>query len=143
MKGNQKQDWAKLLYTVENLSQVEIAEKTGVSKVTINKWVKKFKWEEQKVSLTITREQQLQRLYLQISELNKIIAEREQKYPTSGEADTLIKLTTAINKMETETSLSDIIGVSKKFLDWIRPNNLEKAKELSALFDAFIKDNLK
>ena len=41
----QKKEWAAMLYLKENLTQVEIAEKTGVSKVTINKWVKGEKWE--------------------------------------------------------------------------------------------------
>lgn len=143
MKGNQKKEWAKLLFTVENLTQVEIASKTGVSKVTINQWVKKGKWDEQKASLTVTREQQLQRLYLQIAAINEAISERDQKYPNSKEADTINKIASAIEKMERESSLADIISVSKKFLDWLRPLDLIKAKELSGLFDAFIKDNLK
>jgi len=143
MKANQKLEWAKLLFTAQNLSQVEIAEKTGVSKVTINKWVKKYKWEEEKVSLTVTREQQLQRLYLQIAAINEAISERDQKWPTSKEADTINKIASAIDKMERESSLADIISVSKRFLNWLRPLDLDKAKALSSLFDAFIKDNLK
>ncbi|MHB9003509.1 MAG: helix-turn-helix domain-containing protein [Coriobacteriia bacterium] len=143
MKGNHKLEWEKLLFTVQNLSQVEIAEKTGVSKVTINKWVKKYKWEEEKSSLTVTREQQLQRLYLQIAAINEDISQREQKYPTSKEADTINKIASAIDKMERESSLSDIISVSKKVLNWLRAFDLDKAKEMSGIFDAFIKDSLK
>ena len=143
MKDNQKLEWAKLLFTSQNLSQVEISDKIGVSKVTINKWVKKYKWAEEKVSLTVTREQQLQRLYLQIAAINEEISLRDQKYPNSKEADTINKLASAIDKMERESSLADIISVSKRFLDWIRPLDLNKAKELSGLFDAFIKDNIK
>jgi len=37
MKIKEKEEWAKLLFTLENLSQIEIAEKVGVSKVTVNK----------------------------------------------------------------------------------------------------------
>lgn len=143
MKIKEKEEWAKLLFTLENLSQIEIAEKVGVSKVTINKWVKKGKWEEQKASLTVTREQQLQRLYLQIAEINKTISERDQKYASPSEADSINKLASAIDKMERESSLADIISVSVRFLNWMRPLDLAKAKELSGLFDAFIKDNLK
>ncbi|HPH85569.1 MAG TPA: DDE transposase family protein [Ferruginibacter sp.] len=143
MKIKEKEEWAKLLFTLENLSQIEIAEKVGVSKVTVNKWVKKGKWEEQKASLTVTREQQLQRLYMQIAEINKTISERDQKYATPAEADSINKLASAIDKMERESSLADIISVSVRFLNWLRLLDLAKAKELSGLFDAFIKDNLK
>ncbi|MBI9055511.1 MAG: helix-turn-helix domain-containing protein [Bacteroidales bacterium] len=138
----EKRDWAKLLFIAQNLSQVEIAEKVGVSKTTINKWAKQDKWDEQKASLTITREQQLQRLYMQIAEINKVIAEREKKYPSPSESDTINKLAAAIDKMERDTSLADIISVSMRFLDWLRGFDIEKAKEMSILFDAFIKDSL-
>jgi len=144
VKLKEKRDWARLLFIAENKTQVEIAEQTGVSKTTINKWAKEDKWEEQKASLTVTREQQLQRVYMQIAEINKAIAEREEKrYPTPAEADTINKLAAAIEKMERETSLSDIISVSMKFLNWVRNIDLDRAKELSNLFDAFIKDTLK
>lgn len=143
MKVNQKKEWAKLLYCFQNLSQVEIAERTGVSKTSINKWVNKENWESQKASLTVTREQQLMRFYSQIAAINDLIANRDQKYPTPSEADSINKLASAIDKMERESSLADIIGVSKRILDWLRPIDLAKAKELANVFDAFIKDSLK
>ena len=143
LKNNEKIEWAKLLFISQNMAQNAIADKIGVSKVTVCKWVSKFKWEEEKASFTITREQQLQRLYIQIAEINKVISSREQKYPNPSEADSINKLASAIEKMERESSLADIISVSQKFLNWVRPLDLNKAKELSGLFDAFIKDNLK
>ena len=140
----QKKEWAQLLYINEHLSQKEVAERVKVSKVTMNKWVKDGKWDEMKASLTITREEQLKRLYNQIAALNKEIAEREnQRYATASESDTLSKLASAINKMEIEIGLADIISVSRRFLEWVRKVNVDKAKELSGLFDGFIKDNLK
>lgn len=138
-----KRDWAKLLFVAQNLSQVEIAAKVGVSKTTVNKWAHQDKWDEMKASLTITREQQLQRLYMQIAEINKVIADRDKKYPSPSESDTINKLAAAIDKMERESSLADVISVSQKFLNWIRAIDFEKAKELSGLFDAFIKDIIK
>ena len=143
LKNKDKQDYAELLFVVQNQPQNVIADKVGVSTVTINKWVQKFKWKEKQASFTVTREQQLQRLYIQIAEINKVISERDQKYPTPSEADSINKLASAIDKMERESSLADIISVSQKFLNWLRPLDLAKAKEMSGLFDAFIKDNLK
>jgi transposase len=139
----EKRDWAKLLFIAQNLSQIEISEKVGVSKTTICKWAKLDKWDEQKASLTVTREQQLQRLYMQIAEINRVIAERDKKYPSPAESDTINKLASAIDKMERESSLSDVISVSQKFLNWLRAIDFEKTKELSSLFDAFVKDLIK
>lgn len=143
MKLKEKREWAKLLFIAENLTQAEIADKVGVSRNTISRWMKDDKWEELKASYTVTREQQLQRLYMQIAEVNKVIAEREQKYPTTQEADMISKLASAIDKLERESSLSDIISVSIKLLNWLRAVDLNKAKEISQIFDAFIKDSMK
>jgi DNA-binding transcriptional regulator LsrR (DeoR family) len=143
MKQKEKQEWAKTLYLSENLTQQEISDKIGVSRNTINRWIKNGKWEDLKTSFTVTREQQLQRLYLQIAEINKVIAGRERKYPDSKEADMISKLAVAIDKLERESSLSDIISVSVKMLNWVRKYDLEKAKELSGLFDAFIKEQIR
>jgi len=141
----QKKEWAKLLFLKENLTQVEIAERVGVSKVSINKWVNAGKWDLEKASLTVTRQEQLSRLYQQIAEINKGIAEREEgkRFANSKEADSINKLAAAIEKMEKECSLRDIVSVSVDFLNWLRKYDLLKAKELSAYFDMYIKDCIK
>lgn len=103
------------------------------------------KWEELKTSVSLTREEQLANLYRQVAEINKAIASREEgeRFATSKEADTINKLAAAIEKMEKETGIADIISVSKGILDWIRKTDTDKAKELSFYFDAYIKDRLK
>lgn len=140
----QKREWAQLLYTKEHLTQKEIAERVGISVQTMSKWVTKFKWDELKVSLTITREEQLKNLYRQLSEMNKAISERDgNKYPTAAEADTITKLANAIDKLETETGLNEILSTFKEFLNWLRKFNLEEAQRLVPLFDDFVKTKLK
>jgi len=140
----QKKEWAAMLYLKENLMQAEIAEKVGVSKVTMNKWVKGEKWEERKAGITLTREEQIKNLYRQVAEINDVIAGREKgkRFATSTEADTLSKLSGAIKKMETETGIADIISVGTRFVEFLRPIDLEKAKEITRLFDIFIRQNL-
>lgn len=141
----QKKEWAKLLFLKENLTQQEISERVEVSRQTINKWIKNENWESLKTSMSITREEQLSNLYRQVAEINSAISQRPagERFATAKEADTINKLAAAIERMEKEVGITDIISVSKKFLDWLRKVDLTKAKELSLLFDAFIKDNLK
>ena len=38
LKANQRKEWAKLMYLKENITQQEIADRVGVSRVTVNKW---------------------------------------------------------------------------------------------------------
>jgi transcriptional regulator with XRE-family HTH domain len=140
----QKKEWAGMLYLKENLTQAEIADKVGVSKVTLCKWVKKEKWEERKAGITLTREEQIKNLYRQVAEINEAIAAKEKgkRYATNAEADTLSKLAGAIKKMETEVGIADVISVGTRFIEFLRPIDLEKAKDVTRLFDVFIKQCL-
>lgn len=140
----QKKEWAKTLYMRENLTQQEIAERVGVSRVTVSNWVRAGKWEEQKAGLTLTRQEQVANLYRQVAEINRDISARAEgeRFPNSKEADILGKLSAAIRNMEQETGIADIISVLTGFIEWLRPFDLEKAKELTRLADAYIKDKL-
>lgn len=139
-----KRDHAKLLFIHEQLNQKEIAARIKVSEVTISKWANADNWESHKVSITITKEEQLKNLYRQLAEMNKTISEREEKrYASASEADAISKLATAIDKMESDVGIADIVSVSKKFLTWLRKFDLVKAQEMTPLFDAFVKDNLR
>lgn len=140
----QKKEWAKTLYLRENLTQQEIADRVGVSRVTVSNWVRAGKWEEQKAGLTLTRQEQVANLYRQVAEINRAISARAEgeRYPNSKEADILGKLSASIRNMEQETGIADIISVLTGFIEWLRPLDLDKAKELTRLTDAYIKDKL-
>ena len=56
LTNKQKKEWAGMLYLKENLTQQEIADKVGVSRITVNKWIKAEMWEQQKTGITLTRE---------------------------------------------------------------------------------------
>lgn len=140
----QKKEWAKTLYLRENLTQQEIAERVGVSRVTVSNWVRAGKWEEQKAGLTLTRQEQAANLYRQVAEINRVISTRAEgeRFPNSKEADILGKLSAAIRNMEQEVGIADTISVLIGFIEWLRPLDLDKAKELTRLADAYIKDKL-
>ena len=140
----QKKEWAKTLYLKENLTQQEIAERVGASRVSISKWVQAGKWEEQRVGLTLTREEQVRSLYRQIAEINRAIEGRPegQRFATPAEADVIGKISKSIKQTETEAGIADVISVMTKFVDFLRSIDLEKAKEITRLADAFIKSML-
>ena len=144
LSNTQKKEWAKTLYLKENLTQQEIADRVGVSRVSVNRWIAYGKWEEQKVGLTLTREEQVANLYRQVAEINRKIAEKPEgeRFASNAEADILGKLSAAIRKMETDVGIADVISVQTKFIEFLRPIDLGKAKELTQLSDAFIKSLL-
>lgn len=144
LTNTQKKEWAKSLYLRENMTQQELANRVGVSRVTISNWIKDGKWEEYKAGLTLTRQEQVANLYRQVAEINRAIAERPEgeRYATSKEADILGKLSSAISKMEQEVGIADKIAVLTGFIEWLRGIDVEKAKELVGIADTYIKDCL-
>ncbi len=141
MNSEQMRQWALSMYLNENRTQAEIAEACGVSRQTIIRWGRADKWDEHKASLTMTREEQIKNLQRQIMEINNGILGREQgkRFATPKEADTIAKLTTAINKLETELGIHEIVSTAQRFIAWLRPVDLELTKTFTRLFDKFIK----
>ena len=144
LTNQQKKEWARTLYLRESLTQQEIAERVGVSRVTVSNWSRAGKWEEQKVGLTLTRREQVQSLYRQVAEINSAVQARPegQRYPDARQADTIVKLTSAIRNMEQEVGIAERITVLTDLIEWLRPADLQKAKELTPLIDSYIKDKL-
>lgn len=141
LTNQQKKDWAKTLYLRENLTQQEIADRVGVSRVSVSNWIRSGKWEEQRTALTLTREEQVRSLYRQVANINKAIEERPEgeRFASTTEADIIGKLSKSIKQMETEVGIADVVSVLTKFIEWLRPLDLEKAKEVTRLADSFIK----
>lgn len=140
----QKKDFAKSLFLHENLTQEEIALRTGVSRRSVGRWMEAEDWKGLKVSVTITREQQIGHLYRQLADLNDAIAARDKtkRHATPAEADTIGKLTAAIQKMEVDTGIVEIVNAAKGILNFVRKTDPEKAIELSYLLDDYIKEKI-
>ena len=139
-----KKEWAKLLFLRTNKTQGEIADTVGVAQKTLSKWKTSEHWDMLKSSFIITKEEELRRIYQQINELNDAIAKREEgsRYANPSEADTLSKLAAAAKNLERDLSIADIIDVFIIFTDWLREIDIEKARDVTELQDAFIKHRL-
>ena len=144
LTNQQKRDWAKTLYLKENLTQQEIADRVGVSRVSVSNWIRQNKWEEQRTALTLTREEQVRSLYRQVGEINKTIEARPEgeRFANSAEADIIGKLSKAIKQMETEVGIAEVVSVLTKCIEFLRPQDHQKAKEVVSWADAFIKSIL-
>lgn len=140
-----KKDIAKDLYLKGGCTQEEIAAKVGTTRQTVSRWAREGKWEELRASFTISTENILAGMIRQVSEIqNQANARKEgERSFTSKEADTVVKTTSAIKKLQNDAGITDIVNVGIKFTNWLRGIDIEKAKEYNELWDLFIKDQLK
>lgn len=181
VKKQVERDLAKILFVNEGANQKEIAARLDVSEKTIGKWVKDGEWEKLKVSMLVTKDNQLTALYRQLENLNTEISTRAVvrdiplsllkpikikegngverlempvynpedfpikmgNFPTSGEADMISKLTTAIKRLETETNIGETVEVSKQLIQFVRNIDPTFASQLLKYCDLFIQDKMK
>lgn len=141
LTSNQKREWAQVLYTKERLAQKEIASKVGTSEKTVSAWKEKYGWDKLRQSLLVTKEEQIRRIYHIIDTLTEA-AEMDVLLGSTKMADMLVKYTASVKNLETETSLAQIIDVGTRFLDFLRAEDLHRAKDIAPLFDAFIQQTL-
>lgn len=143
----QKRGYAQTLYLTDlSITQKEIAERTGVTEATISRWVNTYNWESMRVSLLVTKEEQLSLMYSQLAAANAAIAARDEgaRFPTSKEADAILKTTTSIGKLETDTNVGEKMATGREFLAYVRRvDDFQISKSIATLFDGYIKTCLK
>jgi len=144
LTSKQKKKIASVLYLKEDLTQEEIASEVGVSRQTINKWAKEGKWEELKVGITMTHETQITNLMYQIADMNLLISTRPKgtRHATTPEAVILSQLSNAIEKLERDIGIKDLITAGRQFIVFVRDGDAQKAKEIARLYDSFLKSKL-
>lgn len=131
-----------MLYLTDQYDQKDIAVKVGVNKNTISKWVIGDKWDHLKKSMLTTKTEQLRHLYDILSRISKKLND-DDSIGDSKIADMYVKYTAAINNLETDTSIGQIMEVFRMYTNWLQ--NVDPVFALSVLnhCDAFIKEKLK
>ena len=116
-----KKSLARALY-LSGMEQVEIAEKTGISRVTISKWCTTEGWKETRAARQITRPELVNKLLLTIDQL--ISSVNDSKDPTliGSLADKLSKLSAVVEKLDKKANVVDAIEVFMAFNRWLQYN---------------------
>jgi predicted DNA-binding protein YlxM (UPF0122 family) len=142
LKNNQKRSIAKELYLHGDFTFEEIAAKVEAARQTVARWAKDEGWAELKASMSVGKEHILKNLYAHVKRINDTIMERPEgeRIPTPKEADILAKLAAAIDKIESDTGIHELVSSGIAFLTWLRGVNPEKALEFTTLWDAFLKE---
>ncbi len=137
-------EYARLLYldTTQSLTIREIVTRVGVRPATVSAWIKKERWDKLRKSLLVTRKKVISQLYDQLEWLNNKINSRENKVADPKETQTIAVITASIKKLETETSIAEIVEVATEFLEFIKNDYPELHKKLIPHFDRFIKSKM-
>ena len=115
----EKKEYARLLFMQGEMQKV-IAEKAGVSAVTINKWVAENGWKEQRAAANITRPELVNKLLHTIDKLIEKVNESDDPEAMAGLGDKLAKLSTTIERLDKKASIVDVIEVFMAFSKWMQ-----------------------
>lgn len=140
----QQKELARLLYVREDKTMQEIACEVGTARQTISRWIKEGRWDDLRVSITRTNEEQIKAMYAQLDELQRAIATRPvgQRFGTTKEIDFIKKLTSSIRDLQTDLSVQDDISVCSSILAFLRSTSIEEAQRIAPILDAYIKSRL-
>lgn len=115
----EKKEYARLLY-MQGEQQKAIAEKIGISAVTINRWVNDNGWQEQRAASNITRPELVNKLLLTINKLIEQVNESDDPEAINGLGDKLAKLSTTIERLDKKASIVDVVEVFMAFSKWLQ-----------------------
>lgn len=113
MNRIQQQDYAKNLY-LKKVKQEEIAIKVGVSVRTIQNWIKKQNWKEQRAAMSVTTHQLIPKLFKRIDEILS-----EDEFDDKA-ADRLAKVVKSLERFNAGVSVIDEIDVFMSFGQWLQ-----------------------
>lgn len=133
-----QRDHAELLIVKEGLSQKDASLRVGVTEKTMSRWVREGKWDEQRRSFAATRNSIVANLQQQLELLQTSIKKRDEGMATPKEADMLVKLASAIKKLESEAGAGETIEVAMKFVRFVANTDSALAQIITRHFDAYI-----
>lgn len=108
------------LYYMQGESQKSIAQKTGVSVVTIGKWVEKGGWEVKRAGSNVTRPEIVNKNLILISRLLDRLNQEEIDLKDVGKiVDQISKLAAAIERIDKKANVIDAIEVFTALNKWM------------------------
>lgn len=113
-----KKSLGRALY-LSGMEQTEIADKIGVSRVTVSKWCAAEGWKEARAAKNITRPELVNKLLLTIDKLIEQVNASDDAELLAGLGDKLAKLSSVIEKLDKKANVVDAIEVFMAFSKWL------------------------
>lgn len=117
-ESENKKSLGRQLY-LSGLEQNAIADKLGVSRVTVGRWSAADGWKEARAAKNITRPELVNKLLLTINTLIDQVNASEDPTLISGLGDKLAKLSSVIEKLDKKANVVDAIEVFMAFSKWL------------------------
>ena len=114
-----KKQLGRSLY-MSGMDQQEIAERLGISRVTVSNWCVKEGWKEARAAKNITRPELVNKLLLTIDNLIESVNKSEDPTLIGSLADKLSKLSAVVEKLDKKANVVDAIEVFMAFNRWIQ-----------------------
>lgn len=130
----EKKEYARILY-MGGENQLSIAEKTGISRQTVGKWIQAEGWDKKRAAASITRPELVNNILQAIAnELDALNAEKDPvKVASAG--DRLSKLAATLEKLDKKANVVDCIESFMGFSRYLQG----KAETDAALTVEFVK----
>ena len=117
-----KKQLGRSLY-LSGMEQQEIAERLGVSRVTVSTWCAKEGWKEARAAKNITRPELVNKLLLTIDNLIENVNKSGDPTLIGSLADKLSKLSAVVEKLDKKANVVDAIEVFMAFNKWLQYNS--------------------
>lgn len=117
-ESEKKKSLARQLY-LSGLEMNDIADKIGVSRVTVSRWCASDGWKEARAAKNITRPELVNKLLGTINTLIDQVEESKDPNLIAGLGDKLAKLSSVIEKLDKKANVVDAIEVFMAFSKWL------------------------
>lgn len=144
LSQTQKKNYARTLFMEDKYTIQQIADEVSVNPKTISRWIEAEKWKGQRKSLTTTRSEQLSLLHDILAKMN---AEAKQALEdddpeTKPNADGILKIAAAIQKLEREAGVGEMIQTVMALVNFVQREDIDAAKLISKWGFIFIQDKM-
>lgn len=117
---DEKKEFARVLY-MSGEQQKVIAEKVGVSKQTVNRWVAEASWDKLRAAKNVTRPELVNKVLRTIDKLlEKVLESEDDDDVFDGLGDKLAKFASVIEKFDKKANVVDAIEVFIAFGKWLQ-----------------------
>lgn len=129
------------LFVDNGFEQKVISEITGISEVSISKWKKEMKWEEERRVAIMGPDKQMRRIMRIYDAMLTTIESRPtpNNVPNSKEADILNKMADTVKKLTSDLTFFVKAEVGKQFITYVQESHGQaKAIECVGLWHEFL-----
>lgn len=118
-KQEDKKEYARILY-MQGDSQETIADRVGVTRQTVSRWVTAGEWTAQRAARHITRPELVNKLLNTIDQLIDNVNRSDDPTAIAGLSDKLAKFSATIERLDKHSSVVDVIEVFMAFGKWLQ-----------------------